>query len=163
MPAPSEIQKKILFAGTGSAVADEVAAKSVIERFATRAFRRPVQGEEVQGLLKLYRSSRSQGETFEQATKLALTGVLVSPHFLFRIELDPTDKPGEAHALSDYELATRLSYFLWSSMPDDELFKLAAEGKLHQPTVLGAQVKRMLADPKSTELISNFAGQWLEL
>jgi hypothetical protein len=89
--------------------------------------------------------------------------VLVSPHFLFRIELDPQGKPGVVHPLNDFELASRLSYFLWSSMPDDELLSLAERGALHVPATQAAQVKRMLADPKSKEFVRNFVGQWLEL
>ena len=114
---------------------EEACARELIRRFATRAFRRPATDDEADGLMKLYRLSREQGDAFEQAVKLALTGVLVSPHFLFRIEIDPPVEPGApknsapAHLVTDYELATRLSYFLWSSMPDEELFDLAAAGQ----------------------------------
>jgi len=89
--------------------------------------------------------------------------VLVSPQFFYRIELDPVDHPEKPHTLSDYELASRLSYFLWSSTPDDELISLARENKLHKPHELDQQVARMLADPKASAFVSNFAGQWLEL
>jgi hypothetical protein len=102
--------------------------------------------------------------TFEQAMRVGLEAILVSPDFLFRIERDPKpDDPSAVHPVNDYELASRLSYFLWSSMPDEQLLDTAAAGHLHNRTVLDAQVKRMLQDPKSDALISNFFGQWLEL
>ena len=88
--------------------------------------------------------------------------MLVSPNFLFRIERDRTDRPAQVHQISEIELASRLSYFLWSSMPDDELLALAESGKLREPGAFDAQVKRMLADPRSSALAANFAGQWLE-
>src|SRR5262249_11165400 len=104
------------------------------------------------------------GQSTEQGIQLALQAILVSPHFLFRIEHDasPTD-PTAAHPITDIELASRLSYFLWSSMPDDELIALAEAGKPHAPETLDAQVKRMLADERSSAIADNFAGQWLEL
>ena len=107
--------------------------------------------------------ARAEGQTVEQGIQLAIQAMLVSPHFLFRIERDPapTD-PAQVHKISDLELASRLSYFLWSSMPDDELLALAEAGKLRAPGVLDAQVKRMLADKRSAALADNFAGQWLE-
>ena len=108
--------------------------------------------------------AKSNGQSTEQGIQLALQAMLVSPHFLFRIEHDtnPLD-PAKVHPVSDLELASRLSYFLWSSMPDDELLGLAEAGKLRASGTLDAQVKRMLADPKSAALADNFAGQWLEL
>src|SRR5205823_555347 len=103
-----------------------------------------------------------ESERWEKAVRVALEGVLVSPHFLFRIELDPPDaKPGTRYAVSEYELASRLSYFLWSSMPDDELIGLAARG--HLRSNLEAQVRRMLQDAKSSAFVQNFAGQWLTI
>ena len=172
VPAPPlpESTRRIFYKTPGAGgQSEEDCASELVRSFATRAFRRPASDEEVAGLMKLYRLSREQGDAFEPAVKLALTGVLVSPHFLYRIELDPPIDPGApknsapAHLISDYELATRLSYFLWSSMPDQELFDLAAAGKLRQPGVIEQQVRRMLQDPKSQALVSNFAGQWLEL
>jgi len=138
------------------------AAEAIIRRFATRAFRRPVRDEEVARLMALWTRADADGRPFEQSVDLALQGVLVSPAFLFRTELDP--QPGElgrVHTLNEYELASRMSYFLWSSMPDDELFALAAKGQLRAN--LSAQIRRMLKDPKSSALIDNFAGQWLQL
>ncbi len=141
---------------------DRDAAREIVTRFATRAFRRPVKPEEVERFLKLYDKSEKSGERFEKRIRLALSGVLVSPHFLFRVELDPANaKAGTAYPINDYELASRLSYFLWSSLPDDALFALAAKGELRQN--LDAQVKRMLKDPKSAAFVQNFAGQWLTI
>ncbi len=137
-------------------------AREIVSRFATRAFRRPIQPAEVDRLLRLYDEAEKAGERFEGGIRIALQGVLVSPSFLFRVELDPPNaKPGQAYPISEYELASRLSYFLWSSMPDDELFDLAAKGTLRQN--LPAQVKRMVQDPKSAAFVQNFAGQWLLL
>ncbi len=137
-------------------------AREIITRFATRAFRRPVQPEEVVRFLKLYDQAEKEGERFEQRIRLALAGILVSPHFLFRVELDPPNaEPGTAYPISEYELASRLSYFFWSSMPDEELIALAAKGELRKN--LDAQVRRLLQDPKSAAFIQNFAGQWLML
>ena len=144
-------------------VTEEQAARQIIERFATRAFRRPAKSEEVDHLLAFYKLARGEGDRFEDGIRLALTAALVSPHFLYRIELDPPGAVDKAYAISDYELATRLSYFLWSSMPDEELFNLAAAKKLREPAALEAQVNRMLADPRAAALVSNFTGQWLEL
>ncbi len=138
------------------------AARAIVERFATRALRRPVKAAEVERFLKLYDKSEKSGERFEYRVRLAVCCVLVSPHFLFRVELDPPDaKAGTAYPINEYELASRLSYFFWSSMPDDELFALAAKGELRKD--LEAQVKRMLKDLKSSAFVQNFAGQWLTL
>lgn len=145
-------------------VTEVQAAREVIERFATRAFRRPVEAGEVAALLRLYREAREQGDDYESAVKLALTATLVSPNFLYRSISNP--RPNErdfVYELSDYELASRLSYFLWSSMPDDRLFDLARARKLSDPDELRRQVRRMLMDPKSDALVENFAGQWLLL
>ena len=109
------------------------AAREIVARFADRAFRRPVRPEEVERLLKLYDRAEKEGERFENRVRLALEGVLVSPDFLFRVELDPPGvEPGTSYPINEYELASRLSYFLWSSMPDDELFALAAKGQLRR-------------------------------
>jgi hypothetical protein len=131
-----------------------------LRQFASRAYRRPATDDEVRRLMRLVRLAREQGDAPEVGAKLALQAVLVSPHFLFRVERDP---PGKEDLISQFELATRLSYFLWSSMPDDHLFRLAREGKLRESAVLQAQVKRMLADHKARALAENFARQWLNL
>ena len=136
------------------------AAREIVARFADRAFRRPVKPEEVERLLSSTTRPRRRASGSRTASALALEGVLVSPHFLFRVELDPPGvKPGTSYPINEYELACRLSYFLWSSMPDDELFALAAQGQLRRN--LDAQVRRMLEDPKSAAFVQNFAGQWL--
>jgi hypothetical protein len=138
------------------------AAREIVTRLASRAFRRPAQAEEVERILAIYDLAEKEGEPFEGRMRLALCRVLVSPHFLFRIELDPPNaSPGEAYDISEYELASRLSYFLWSSMPDEQLFELASRGALRAD--LDAQVRRMLDDEKSAAFVENFAGQWLTL
>ncbi len=163
-PAYPEPHRRIMIAPAGQGKAGEDSAKRIIERFATRAFRRPARTAEVDKLLALYSLARKQGDSFEQGIKLALSAVLVSPDFLFRVELDPkTLAAGAIHPVNDYELASRLSYFLWSSTPDEELMRFAGSGKLHEVPTLEAQVKRMLGDWKSQALVSNFVGQWLEL
>src|SRR5206468_7609306 len=128
------------------------------------AYRRPATPDEVNRVAKLVSSAQQDGMTAEQAMRIGLEAILVSPNFLFRIERDP--KPDDAsaiHPVNDFELAARLSYFLWSSTPDEALLQAASENRLHDPSALTAQVKRMLPDPKSAALIENFAGQWLEL
>jgi mono/diheme cytochrome c family protein len=162
-PQPPSV-KKIMAArpATDGTKDKSASAEKVLTDFVRRAYRRPVKADEVQRLMKLYRLAAENGEPFEQAIKLPLKAVLVSPHFLFRVEDDPK-APDQSRTISDHELATRLSYFLWSSMPDDELFQLADKGELRKPGVLKAQVARMLKDTKSQSLMSDFAGQWLML
>ena len=130
----------------------------MIARFAERAFRRPVSDEEVRRIERMFLLADERGESFERAIQVALTTVLASPQFLFLVEPDETraDRP-----LTEFELASRLSYFLWSSMPDAELARTAREGTLRAN--LRAQVTRMLGDDKSSEFVRNFAGQWLQL
>jgi mono/diheme cytochrome c family protein len=138
------------------------AARQIITRFASRAFRHPATPEEVGRCLALYDAAEKRGERFELRVRAALYRVLVSPHFLFRVELDPPGAPpGTTYAVGEYELASRLSYFLWNSMPDDELFALAAKGRLRKE--LDAQVRRMVKDPKSASFLHGFAEQWLTL
>jgi Protein of unknown function (DUF1592)/Protein of unknown function (DUF1588)/Protein of unknown function (DUF1587)/Protein of unknown function (DUF1595)/Protein of unknown function (DUF1585) len=138
--------------------------EKIVANLAHHAYRRPVSKAEVASLVKFVNLAKSNGQSTEQGIQLALEAMLVSPNFLFRIEHDPkpTD-PAAVHPLSDIELASRLSYFLWSSMPDDELMTLGESGKLHDRATLDAQVKRMLADERSSAIADNFAGQWLEL
>jgi hypothetical protein len=145
-------------------VEQEIVARKILENFARRAYRRPVKSTEVERLVKLYAAARKQGDDHEQGVKFALQAVLVSPHFLFRVELDKEpNNPNAVHPVNDFEFASRLSYFLWATMPDDELFALAAKGTLRQPAVLDAQVRRMLKDARAQTLVENFAGQWLQL
>ncbi|QSQ28517.1 DUF1592 domain-containing protein [Pyxidicoccus parkwayensis] len=144
-----------------SAENPEPCARDILSRFARRAWRRPVAKEEVDRLVGFLALAKARGDGPEMGVKLALRSVLVSPHFLFRVEKDPDPNSTTPHRLTDVELASRLSYFLWSSMPDETLLATAEAGKLHQPEELEAQVRRMLADPKANGLVENFAGQWL--
>ncbi len=134
-------------------------ARKILQKFTRRAFRRPVADVEVEQYLSLYDRAAERGDPYAEAVKLALKAVLVSPHFLFRVE----DEPGgsDVEPISDHELAVRLSYFLWSTMPDDELNQLADAGKLHERDVLISQIERMLADPKADIFAEQFIGQWL--
>jgi hypothetical protein len=161
-----ESHRKILVAPLKSGASPEEradAARQIVRRFADRGFRRPAKDDEVERLMKLWAMADKDGEPFERSVQLALEAVLVSPHFLFRVETDPRpDDPKAKHEINDYELATRLSYFLWSSMPDDELFSLCQKGALRRDGNLEAQVRRMLKDPKAQALVDNFAGQWLQ-
>jgi hypothetical protein len=162
-PLPPSV-KKVLFVRPKTKAADEAkkVAEQVLTQFASRAFRRPAKADEVQRLLKLYDKAAANNEPFEEAIRLPLKAVLVSPHFLFRVEEDPK-QPEQSRVIGEYELATRLSYFLWSSMPDEELIALAAKGELRKPGVLKAQIARMLKDEKARSLTADFAGQWLML
>jgi mono/diheme cytochrome c family protein len=161
-PFPSQTErlsrKKILICDPNSGPA---CVEKIVGTLARRAYRRPVSKSEVASLVKLVNMSKTEGLNAEQGIQVAIQAILVSPHFLFRIERDPnpTD-PSSVHNISELELASRLSYFLWSSMPDDELLALAEAGKLRAS--LDAQVRRMMADEKSAALADNFAGQWLE-
>src|SRR5579885_493900 len=164
-PFPSTVErasrKKILICDPASG---DACIEKILSNLARRAFRRPVTKAEVAGLMKFVALAKRDGKSAEQGIQLALEAILVSPDFLFRIEHDPNPLNAEnSHPLSDFELASRLSYFLWSSMPDDELLSLAEAKKLHEPAVLSAQVKRMLADSKAAAFCENFAGQWLEI
>lgn len=134
-------------------------ASQVLSAFATRAFRRPVTTNEIAPYAALIATASSVGDGFDQAIAVALKAMLVSPKFLFRVEHNP--KPGEVAALDGYELASRLSYFVWSSMPDAELTQRAADGSLQKPAEIQRQVDRMLKDPKANALVENLAGQWL--
>lgn len=164
-PFPAKVEKasrkKIL-------ICDPATGQKCVERIvgnlAHHAFRRPVTNKEVAAYMKFVALAKAHGQSTEQGIQLALEAMLVSPDFLFRIERDPNPvDPAGVHRLSDTELATRLSYFLWSSMPDDELLNLAETNKLHEPAVLDAQVKRMMTDKKAAAFAENFAGQWLEV
>ncbi|MGO8752655.1 MAG: DUF1592 domain-containing protein [Thermoguttaceae bacterium] len=137
------------------------AVRRILKRFASRAYRRPIPDDELDRLVRLVRRATQEGDRFDESVQLALQAVLVSPHFLFRMEIDPLDSPQPVRLLNEYELATRMSYFLWSSMPDEDLFGQAARGVLRRN--LESQALRMLRDPKSRALVENFAGQWLQL
>ena len=156
--------RDLIFVCRPDSVATERAcAERIVAALARRAFRRPVTDADLRALLEFYEAGRQDG-TFDSGIERALTRVLVSPLFLFRLEADPPGvAPGRAYELSDLELASRLSFFLWSSIPDDDLLELAERGELSDPRVLEQQVRRMLADPRAEALVSNFAGQWLYL
>ena len=143
---------------------DEIGcASQIVSRLARLAFRRPVTGDDMAMLLDFYRQGRAQGD-FDAGIEMALRRILVSPDFLFRRETDPEDvAPGTAYPVTDIELASRLSFFLWSSIPDDELLSAAERGELRDADVLRGQVRRMLADPRAEALVDNFGGQWLYL
>jgi hypothetical protein len=142
---------------------EEGCAKTILATLMRRAYRRPVVDADLQGPLELYREARADGD-FDAGIEMALSAVLVSPRFLFRVEQDPAGvAPNAAYRISDLELASRLSFFLWSSIPDDELLNVAIAGKLKEPIVLEQQTRRMLADSRAQALVTNFAGQWLHL
>ena len=163
-PYPStrekESRRKILSCDPASGRA---CAERILTDLARRAYRRPPTRGEVDALLRFVDLARRDGQSAEQGVQLAIQAMLVSPNFLFRIERDPDPRnPALVHEVSPFELASRISYFVWSSMPDDELLALAASGRLRDPLVLDAQVDRMLADPRVFAFAENFAGQWLE-
>ena len=159
-PAP-ESKRKILVCGHLDGHHQPACARTIIANLARRAFRRPVPPQELEPYLRLAANARQKGRSFEDSVGLALKALLVSPDFLFRIERD--DAAGtRAHPLDPYELASRLSYFVWSSMPDDELLASAARGGLRKPEILEQQVRRLLKDPRFAGLVENFTGQWLE-
>jgi mono/diheme cytochrome c family protein len=139
-------------------------AERIFLDLARRAFRAPVTLSDVEAPLAFYRQARDAGATFDAGIRAGLTRMLSSPRFLYRIERDPDDLPaGVAHAISDIELASRLSFFLWSSIPDNELLSLAEQSRLREPGVIEAQVRRMIADDRADALVSDFTGQWLQL
>lgn len=163
-PTPLPESHKRIFVVSPAPGGESEAARTIVRAFARRAFRRPVLDAEVERFAQLVDLARREGDTFEQGIQLAIQAILVSPHFLFRIETDEEpNNPLVARPVSEFELANRLSYFLWSTMPDEELFGQAAEGKLRHGQTLADETLRMLADPKSAALIENFASQWLQL
>ena len=154
---PPASHTKVL--SVAAAKEEKVQAREVLAKFMAKAYRRPVQAEEIDAKVALFEKLRTEKPSFTEAIKTPLAAVLSSPHFLFLVEPEAA-KPRK---LSAYELASRLSYWLWSSLPDDALFSAAASGELVKPATLAAQVNRMLADPKSDAFITNFTGQWLGL
>jgi mono/diheme cytochrome c family protein len=162
-PGDTPSRKRILVCTPATAGQEEGCAKRILSTLMRRAYRRPVTGADLQPIMKFYREGRTDGG-FEAGVEMALRAVLVSPEFLFRVEQDPANiAPKTAYRISELELASRLSFFIWSSIPDDELLDQAIRGKLRTPAVLEQQVRRMLADPRSRALVDNFAGQWLFL
>jgi hypothetical protein len=162
-PGATPSRGRIFVCHPSAAAEEEACAEKIITAFAHRAYRRPVTADDLPQLIALYRQGATTGG-FETGVRLALQKILVSPEFLFRVELDPADaQPGSVHRIRDIELASRLSFFLWSSIPDDELLAVAERAELSDPKVLESQVRRMLADPRSKSLVKNFTGQWLFL
>ncbi|MGD1070029.1 MAG: DUF1592 domain-containing protein [Bryobacteraceae bacterium] len=160
-PAPfAESRQKIFICSQHTPACE----RTILSNLATRAFRRPATADEVDGFVKLMSGAQQRGHSFDESLALAIQAMLVSPDFLFRLEKTPA-AVGEdaARPINQYELASRLSYFLWSTMPDAELLAAAQKGTLRTPSVLEAQVNRMLKDKKADALASNFAGQWLEV
>jgi hypothetical protein len=156
--------RRVFLCGHPRGLHEDRCARTVVANLAWRAWRRPVTDAEIDKLTALVSLAQKEGEPLEAGVRVALQAILVSPHFLFRIERDPDPyDPGAAHPISQIELASRLSYFLWSSTPDEELLRAAKTRVLRQPEFLRAQVKRMLMDPRSEALVDNFAGQWLQL
>ncbi len=162
-PGDTPSRHRIFTCRPANAAAELPCARQILTNLARRAYRRPVTGADLETLLSFYQSGRNK-KTFDAGIENALRLILTDPKFLFRTETDPAGAaPGSIHPVSDLELASRLSFFLWSTIPDDQLITVAAQGKLRDPAVLEQQVKRMLADDRSEALVKNFAGQWLML
>lgn len=162
-PGETPSRRRIFIARPTGPEDEEECARRILSALMRRAYRRPIVVEDLQRPLELYRDTR-RGEGFDAGIEMALSAILVSPHFLFRIEEDPAGgEPGAPHRISDLELASRLSFFLWSSIPDDELLEAAIRGALSEPAELERQARRLLADPRSRSLVTSFAAQWLHL
>jgi len=156
-------RRKIFVCHPASAAQETACARQIVSTLARRALRRPVTVQDTETLMSFYQQGR-KGASFDAGIEMALRRILVDPEFVFRKEAEPASAPsGKPYRISDLELASRLSFFLWSSIPDDELLTLASQNKLHEPAVLEQQVRRMLADRRSDALVLNFAGQWLQL
>jgi hypothetical protein len=162
-PEDTPSRRRIFICSPSSNLREDTCANQIVSALAHRAYRRPVTQTDLKPLMDLYREGRGKG-SFDLGIEFALRGILVDPEFLFHIERDPANAAaGGVYRLSDVELASRLSFFLWSSIPDDELLAVAESGKLRNPAILEQQVSRMVRDPRSSALISNFFGQWLLL
>ena len=157
-------RRKIFSCNPSSESEEEPCAREILTRLSREAYRRPVNNDDLSPLIALYQLGRTDGGDFERGIERAIQALLVSPSFLFRVEDDPEGvQPGTPYRLNDFELASRLAFFLWSSSPDSELLRAAERQELQDPAKLDAQVRRMLRDPKAKALIENFAGQWLQL
>ncbi|HEY0962912.1 MAG TPA: DUF1592 domain-containing protein [Pseudomonadales bacterium] len=165
MPATSKQSRDKIFECYPSDLSQEEAcARQIVNTLVSKAFRRPANETDIEHVMTFFRSGREQGGTFDYGIEAALQVVLADPEFIYRAELEPEQvAPGELYAISDIELASRLSFFLWSSIPDAELVEVATANKLHEPEVLEQQVKRMLDDPRAKSFIENFTGQWLNV
>jgi hypothetical protein len=159
----SPSRRKIFVCHPTGAADETICARKIITNLAGKAFRRPASAADVNGLMEFYNQGRKEA-SFENGIEMALARLLTDVKFVYRIEAEPANvKPGEPYRIADLDLASRLSFFLWSTNPDDELVRVANQGKLKDPVVLEQQVRRMLKDPKSEALATNFAGQWLNL
>jgi hypothetical protein len=163
-PAKESPSRENIFVCRPTAAADESpCARKIVANVASHAFRRPIAAAETQSLMAFYDAGRKEGD-FEHGIEMALARILADPRFIYRIETEPANvKGGQLYRVSDVDLASRLSFFLWSSTPDDGLVALASQGKLKDPAVLEREVRRMLKDPRAEALSANFAGQWLNL
>jgi hypothetical protein len=162
-PGESPSRRRLFSCTPAGRSEEDACAEEVLTTLTRRAYRRPVTDRDLARPMEFFRQARSAGG-FDAGIEMALSAVLVSPEFLFRVERDPAGVASEAaYRLSDVEFASRLSFFLWSSIPDDELMDAAIAGKLYEPDVLESQVRRMLADQRSETLVTNFASQWLYL
>jgi hypothetical protein len=156
-------RRRIFSCRPTSAAEEATCAAEIVKRLAAQAYRRPVNADDLKGLIAFYDTGRRDGD-FESGVRMAVQALLASPHFVFRVEDTPaTAKAGQNYRIGDLELASRLSYFLWASSPDAELLKVAGQGTLKTPAILEKQVRRMLADPRSIGLAERFAGQWFRL
>jgi mono/diheme cytochrome c family protein len=157
-------RRKIFICQPGSPREEESCARQIVTNLAKRAYRRPATAQDVGTLMEFYLAGRTEGGNFDAGIERAVRRLLADPEFIYRRETEPVNlAPGRSYRVSDLALAARLSFFLWSSIPDDELTTLAAQGRLKDPAVLEQQVRRMLADPKSQALVTNFTGQWLNV
>lgn len=162
-PGDTASRRKIFIATPKDAAEEDACAEKILSNLMRRAFRRPIMKEDLDQPMQFYREAREK-DGFEAGIESALSSILVSPQFLFRVEEDPAGAaPGTAYRVTDLQLASRLSFFLWSSIPDDELLDVAIKGELCKPEVLTKQTRRMLADPRARSLANNFADQWLYL
>ena len=163
-PGDPESRRRLFVCRPAAGEPEAPCARRILTTVARRAYRRPVAAADVGPLMRLFAMGRADGGTFDHGVEMALSGVLVSPSFLFRAPAAPAGtRPGDVYRLADLDLASRLSFFLWSSIPDEELLQTAEEGRLGAPDELSRQIGRMLADPKARALVGNFAGQWLHL
>jgi hypothetical protein len=162
-PGDTPSRRRLFVCRPTTAASEPACARKVISTLARRAYRRPIPEAELEQLFSFYQANHGEG-SFDQAIQKTVRRILASPKFVFRVEPDPPSlAEGSVYRVSDVELASRLSFFLWSTIPDDELLDLASQGKLKRPAVLAGQVQRMLADPKAEALVTSFAGQWLQL
>jgi hypothetical protein len=163
-PGETESRRRIFVCRPEVGGPEEPCAREILGRLARRAYRRPVTVADVDPLVELFTVGLTDGGSFDDGIEMGLSGVLVSPNFLFRTARAPEGlEPGDLYRLGNIDLASRLSFFLWSSIPDDELLGLAEEGRLDEPGVLASQIARMLVDPRARALVDNFGGQWLHL